>query len=74
MGMPFPLGIDYLKSKSDNLLPLAFGTDGSMSVVGTLAGGLLLIYFGMNAAFIFGLASYFMATAVFCYYYIIFAL
>jgi spermidine synthase/MFS family permease len=58
MGMPFPLGMDFLRQKSVSSVPMVLAANGSFSVIGALGGGLLVVYIGIPATLFTGFAFY----------------
>ncbi|HET8726896.1 MAG TPA: SAM-dependent methyltransferase [Alphaproteobacteria bacterium] len=49
MGMPFPLGLAHVASRSEDLLPWAWGINGCASVLSALLATLLAIHIGFTA-------------------------
>ncbi len=67
MGMPMPLGIQWLERSSPQLIPWAWGINGSSSVLGSILTVLVGVNFGFNqalgaASFLYGLAVVFVAS------------
>lgn len=58
MGMPFPLGIKVLGRRDPDLIPLAWGLNAYMTVVGSIASVILAILFGFRVNFLIALLAY----------------
>jgi len=58
MGMPFPLGLSKLSSKSPGLVPWAWGINGCASVISTVLSTVLAISWGFNLVGILAVALY----------------
>ncbi len=58
MGMPFPLGMDFLRQDSVSSVPMALAANGSFSVIGALGGGLLVVYIGIPGTLFTGFLFY----------------
>ena len=52
MGMPMPLGIHWLRNRSGEMIPWAWGINGSASVLGSILAILVAVNFGFNQALI----------------------
>lgn len=65
LGMPFPLGIAALSSKSPSLIPWAWGINGFMTVVGSLLSVILSMKFGFDVTLCIAVAIYMIAAASF---------
>jgi hypothetical protein len=63
MGMPMPLGIHRLKTRSAAMVPWAWGVNGSASVLGSIATVLIAANFGFNQALL-AAASFYALGAV----------
>ena len=64
MGMPMPLGIRWLGHTSSNLIPWAWGLNGSASVLGSILTVLIAINFGFNQALCVAVAFYLLAAMI----------
>ncbi|MDQ7780930.1 MAG: hypothetical protein RDV41_14630, partial [Planctomycetota bacterium] len=60
MGMPFPLGVRYVRNIGGSV-PLMWGVNGIMSVVGSVAAMVLAVVFGFNCALVVGCLFYLLA-------------
>ena len=58
MGMPFPLGLSKVSSKSPGLVPWAWGINGCASVISTILSTVLAISWGFNLVGILAVALY----------------
>lgn len=65
LGMPFPLGIQVLKSRAPNLIPWAWGVNGFMTVVGSLMSVILSMKFGFDLTLVVAVAIYIIAMSSF---------
>jgi hypothetical protein len=65
MGMPFPRGIDRLRSSSRRWIPWAWGVNGFVSVLAALASGLVALSWGLTAAALTGVGFYMVAAVTF---------
>jgi hypothetical protein len=61
MGMPFPLGISVIASRSADLVPWAWGINGCASVIAAILATLLAIHIGFSAVVVLAVALYLMA-------------
>lgn len=48
MGMPFPLGIKFFATRNENIISLAYGVNGTFSVIGSSLAIVLAINLGFN--------------------------
>jgi hypothetical protein len=62
MGMPMPLGIHWLRNRSPEMIPWAWGVNGSASVLGSILAILIAINFGFNQALIAATSLYLLAA------------
>ena len=62
MGMPFPLGLLYVASKSSDFIPWAWGINGCASVISAVLASVLAIHFGFTAVVILALLLYIFAA------------
>lgn len=58
MGMPFPLGIEQLRTNQPHLIAWAWGINGFASVVGAILAVCLAIALGFNAVILIAIAVY----------------
>jgi spermidine synthase len=65
LGMPFPLGIEALHSRTPNLIPWAWGVNGFMTVVGSLLSVILSMKFGFNVTLFVAVGIYLAAMLTF---------
>ncbi len=64
MGMPMPLGVHWLRGRSQEMIPWAWGINGSASVLGSILAILIAIRFGFNQALVVASALYFLGACV----------
>ena len=62
MGMPFPLGLDWLARKSAGLIPWAWGINGCASVMAAILATVLAIHVGFVVVVLVALALYILAS------------
>jgi hypothetical protein len=62
MGMPMPLGIHWLKTRSAAMIPWAWGVNGSASVLGSITTVLIAANFGFNQALLVAASFYALGT------------
>jgi len=67
MGMPMPLGINWLRRTSPALIPWAWGMNGAASVVGSILTMVIAVNFGFNQALILAIGLY-ISAIVFLFY------
>jgi hypothetical protein len=65
MGMPFPLGLATLATRSVPLIPWAWGINACASVVAAILATLLAIHVGFTAVVILAVALYALAAAAY---------
>ncbi len=65
LGMPFPLGIDALKTRAPDLIPWAWGINGFMTAVGSLLSIVISMKFGFDAAIFVAVLIYVIALLSF---------
>ncbi|MGH8743761.1 MAG: hypothetical protein ACREUY_05720, partial [Burkholderiales bacterium] len=65
MGMPFPLGLSSVASRSVQLVPWAWGINACASVVGAILATLLAIHLGFTIVVVAALCFYVLAAASF---------
>ena len=65
MGMPFPLGLARIESRTPGLIPWAWAINGCASVIGAVLAALLAIHVGFSAVIGFAAALYLLAAGVF---------
>jgi hypothetical protein len=65
MGLPFPLGLGRVAKQAPNLVPWAWGINGSASVVAAVLASLLAMDLGFTAVLALALGLY--ATAAFLF-------
>ena len=58
LGMPFPLGIRAVSRRDASVIPWAWGLNGSVSVLGSVAALIISIHFGFRMALLMGLVAY----------------
>jgi predicted membrane-bound spermidine synthase len=58
LGMPMPLGIRLLNRRAPDLIPWAWGLNGSTSVMGSVAAVIIAMHWGFNTALIVGSVAY----------------
>ena len=58
MGMPFPLGLAALGRCAPDLIPWAWGINGSASVVGAVAASLLAMEIGFSGVIVVAVVLY----------------
>jgi spermidine synthase len=58
MGIPFPRGIREVSERRPNLIPWAWGVNGSLSVVGSILAAMLALSFGFRWALTAGSLAY----------------
>lgn len=63
LGMAYPLGISVLREHGEELVPWAWGLNGVMSVVASVAAVFIGSRIGFTAAFLTGVAAYALALA-----------
>ncbi len=64
MGMPMPLGIHWLRHRSPEIIPWAWGLNGSASVLGSILAVIIAINFGFNQALVAAMAFYLLAAGI----------
>jgi predicted membrane-bound spermidine synthase len=64
MGMPMPLGIHWLRNRSPEMIPWAWGVNGSASVLGSIMAILIAINLGFNQALIAAASLYLVAACI----------
>ncbi|MCL4691429.1 MAG: SAM-dependent methyltransferase [Candidatus Hydrogenedentes bacterium] len=62
MGIPFPLGLQYVSTHHEPLLPWAWGINGCASVVGALSASLCAVHLGFRAVVLIAVAAYIVAA------------
>ncbi|MGH9426842.1 MAG: hypothetical protein ACRD2L_11145, partial [Terriglobia bacterium] len=67
MGMPMPLGINWLRRTSPVLVPWAWGINGAASVLGSILTMVIAVNLGFNEALILAIGLY--ITALLCLLY-----
>jgi len=67
MGMPMPLGINWLRRTSPALIPWAWGMNGAASVLGSILTMVIAVNFGFNQALILAIGLY-ISAIVFLFY------
>jgi spermidine synthase len=65
LGMPFPLGIAALNARAPQLVPWAWGVNGFMTVIGSLAAVMATMALGFDATLLLALGIYAVAAAVY---------
>lgn len=65
LGMPFPLGIAALQSKTPDLIPWAWGMNGVMTVVGSLLAVILSMRYGFDVTLLVAVCIYIIAMLSF---------
>ncbi len=58
MGMPFPVGLRFLSTRSDEQVPWAWGINGCFSVISTALAAILAVELGFVAVMLFAVAAY----------------
>ncbi|WP_256961483.1 hypothetical protein [Thermoanaerobacterium thermosaccharolyticum] len=58
MGMPFPRGIRLLGAGDKNVIPIAWGINGAMSVIGSILSVIISMIFGFKITLITGAIIY----------------
>ncbi len=58
LGMPFPLGVRAVSQRNAEVIPWAWGVNGSVSVLGSVAALIVSIHFGFQATLLMGLVVY----------------
>jgi hypothetical protein len=64
MGMPMPLGIQWLRNRSPEMIPWAWGVNGSASVLGSILAILMAINLGFNQALVAAMSLYLLAAFI----------
>ena len=64
MGMPFPLGIDWLQKQHPHLIAWAWGINGYASVVSAILATCLAIAFGFNIVILLAVGVYLIGGCV----------
>ena len=64
MGMPMPLGVHWLRNRSNEMIPWAWGINGSASVLGSILAILIAINFGFNQALVVASFLYFLGAGI----------
>jgi hypothetical protein len=64
LGMPMPMGIKQLRLASPQLIPWAWGMNGSASVLGSILTVLIAVNFGFNQALLVAMALYLFAATL----------
>ena len=64
MGMPMPLGIQWLRKSSPGMIPWAWGVNGSTSVLGSILTILIAVNFGFDQALLSACGLYLLAAFV----------
>jgi hypothetical protein len=67
MGMPFPMGISYISQGDTKEIPWAWGLNGCVSVVSTVAATIIAIELGFNAVMIGAAIAYSMTVLSFVF-------
>lgn len=58
MGIPFPVGLRFLSTRSDAQVPWAWGINGCFSVISTALAAILAVELGFVAVMLFAVAAY----------------
>ena len=66
MGMPFPLGLQYLSHRNEEAVPWAWGINGCLSVVSASLATILAIEVGFSILMLLAAAAYFI-TLISCF-------
>jgi hypothetical protein len=61
MGMPFPIGLKMIASKSESQVPWAWGINGCFSVISSALAPLIALEMGFSAVLMIGGLAYFLA-------------
>jgi len=64
LGMPMPLGIRMLSLRAPELVPWAWGINGSASVMGSVAAVIIAMHWGFGAALVVGALAYLCSTVL----------
>jgi hypothetical protein len=67
MGMPFPMGISYISQGDTKVIPWAWGLNGCVSVVSTVAATIIAIELGFKAVMIGAAIAYSMTVLSFVF-------
>jgi hypothetical protein len=62
MGVMFPRGVAFLEDRAPQLIPWAWGINGTASVISSVIAALLALAFGFSAVLLIGAAGYGMAA------------
>ena len=65
MGMPFPLGLTWIKKTFEQGIPWAWGINGCASVIGSILSILLLMHFGYTIVTFLVVIMYLTALVIF---------
>jgi ABC-type Mn2+/Zn2+ transport system permease subunit len=65
MGMPFPLGLTWIKKSFEQGIPWAWGINGCASVIGSIFSILLLMHFGYTIVTLLVVVMYLTALVIF---------
>jgi hypothetical protein len=58
MGLPFPLGIDWLQTKSSIAVPLAWAVNGCASVIASVLAAMIFLSYGYQVVLLLGACAY----------------
>ena len=58
MGVMFPRGLRFLEKRAPQLVPWAWGINGTTSVISSVLAALLALAFGFSAVLLIGAAGY----------------
>ena len=64
LGMPFPLGIEALRERAQELIPWAWGINGCASVLSAILAALLAMHVGFTGVVAIATALYLVAPAL----------
>jgi len=65
MGMPFPLGLSWIKRRFEQDIPWAWGINGCASVIGSIFSILLLMHFGYTVVMFLVIIMYLITLVIF---------
>lgn len=65
MGLPFPLGLNWLEEQAPQFVPWAWSVNGSASVVASILAAIFALSYGFTVVLLVGAAAYIGAFAIF---------
>jgi hypothetical protein len=67
MGMPFPLGLAWLKQECPELVPWAWAVNGCASVIASVLAAIISISYGFTTVLMLGAGAYLGAVLLFIF-------